>query len=128
MFTALVCRQYGSWGEFDEIETVFNLLLPNRLAQGYFPEPTKSVLVVKPTVIKRAKARFDHLGFQVTTGTRYLGGFIGTATDDASHIRAKVGEWATGITRHSSVIQSSPKPPYAHSSRVISTSSRIYSV
>ena len=99
MFTALVCRQYGSWGGgFDEIEAVFNVLLLNRLAQGYFPEPTKSVLVFKSRTVKGVKARFNYLRFQVTTSNKYLYGFVGMPTNETSHIRAKVLEWATGIT------------------------------
>ena len=117
--------RYCKWGKFDEIEQVFSLLLSNGPARGYFPE-TKSILVVKPAMVERAKARFGHFGFQVTTGTRYMGGFIGTATEEASHIQVKVGKWATGITCLSSVTQSSPKPPFALSNRVTSTGGSTY--
>ena len=61
-------------------------------ARGYFPEPTKSILVVKPAMIECAKAHFDHLGFIVVTGTRYLSGFICSRSDELSHIRQKVSE------------------------------------
>ena len=45
--------------------------------RGYFPEPTKPILVVKPQSVDRAKELFQHLGFKVVTDTRYLGGHIG---------------------------------------------------
>jgi hypothetical protein len=43
---------------------------------GYFPEPTKSILVTLPKNIERAKAVFGSLGFQIIIGNCYLGGFI----------------------------------------------------
>ena len=58
-------------------------------ARRYFPEPATSILVVKPAIVERAKARFDHLGFTVVTGTRYLGGFIGTTADESSRIQQR---------------------------------------
>ena len=96
-------------GIFEEIEKVFNLLMSTGLARGYFPEPNKSILVVKPAMVKQAKARFDHFGFTVVAGTRYLGGFIGTTADELSHIRQKVSKWSTGITCLFSVARYSPQ-------------------
>ena len=98
-----------------------------RSARGYFPKLTKSTFVVKPVMIERAKARFNHLGFQATTGTRYLGGFVRTPADKSSHIRAKVGEWVTGITHLTAVAHSPPKPPLPPSNRATNTSGNIYS-
>ena len=79
-------------GNFDEVGKVFSLLQTIGPARGYFPEPTKSILVVKPAMVEQAKARFDHHGFTIVIGTRYLGGFIGTRSDESSHIHAKVSE------------------------------------
>ena len=58
-------------GTFEAIDNVFNLLLINGLARGYFPEPTKSILV-KPVLVEQARARFAYHGFKIGTGTRYL--------------------------------------------------------
>ena len=44
---------------------------------GYYPEPRKSILVVTQQNLLSAKAYFSDLKFQVTTGNRYLGGFLG---------------------------------------------------
>ena len=65
---------------------------------GYFPKPTKSVMVVRPLIVERAKARFDFLRFQVSTSTRHMGGFIGDKVNMTSHIKSKVGKWLLGIT------------------------------
>ena len=79
-------------GSFDDVKKVFILLATTRPARGYFPKPTKSILVVKPAIVKRAKVHFDHLGFTVITSTRYLGGFVGSFPDRSSHIRQKVSK------------------------------------
>ena len=79
-------------GKFEEIEEIFNFLLSKGPARGYFPEPTKSIPVIKLAMVEGTKACFNHLEFEVVTGTRYLGGFAGTTADESSHICKKVGE------------------------------------
>ena len=64
---------------------------------------------MKPQSVERATARFAHLGFQVTTGARYLGGYVGDTTDQAKYIDAKVTEWTDGICRLSTIARSSPQ-------------------
>jgi hypothetical protein len=44
---------------------------------GYFPEPTKSILITSPANKFEAELHFADLGFKVRTGHRYLGGFVG---------------------------------------------------
>ena len=51
--------------------------------RGYFPEPTKSVLVVYPWNVPREEAFFRGYKIQILTGSRYLGGLVGSnATQD----------------------------------------------
>ena len=45
-------------------------------ARGYFPEPTKNILVVAKSNVPKAKEYFRGMGIQVVTGSQYLGGFI----------------------------------------------------
>lgn len=66
---------------------MFNLLIKNGWAQGYFPEPTKSILVVKPAIVEHVRAQFAHDGFKVVTDTRYLGGFIGDKEDESLYVQ-----------------------------------------
>ena len=44
---------------------------------GYFPEPTKSILVVAPQNVAREEEFFRGVGTTVVTVSRYIGGFIG---------------------------------------------------
>lgn len=45
---------------------------------GYYPEPSKSVLVVKPGNEEEAKQIFRDLHVNVVTSHGFLGGFLGT--------------------------------------------------
>jgi hypothetical protein len=45
---------------------------------GYFPVPSKSIIVVREhNLLDKAKSAFADLEFQITTGSRYLRDFIG---------------------------------------------------
>ena len=115
-------------GGFKYIEEIFNLLLSKGPTRGYFPKPTKSILVVKPAMVERAKARFDHLGFQVTTGTRYLGDFVRVLAGQVIPHLSK--SWRVGdrhhLTSHSGPILP-PKPPSLPPNKSTSTSGSTYS-
>ena len=67
----------GAGGEFEETMDHFRDLKLRREARGYFPEPTKSILVVAESNVPRAKEYFRGMGIKVVTGHRYLGGFMG---------------------------------------------------
>ena len=82
----------GAGDNFKDIDEFFKLLQLWGPDRGYFLEPTKSILVVKPHSVERATARFAHLGFQLTTGARYLGGYVGDTTDQFKFVDAKVTE------------------------------------
>jgi hypothetical protein len=51
---------------------------------GYCPEISKSILVVPQRNLEAAQLAFADLGFEVTTGHRYLGGFLGGMFDDSA--------------------------------------------
>ena len=67
----------GALGMFDNLERYFNLLKLNGPDQGYYPNPTKSILAVHPK--KPGEGRlfgWCHL-FKVCVGVSYLGVNIG---------------------------------------------------
>ena len=65
-----------SLGEFDKILLYFILLKQFGPGCGYYPKPSKIVLVVHRYDIKNKKEFVLHHGFKVYTGAQYLGGFI----------------------------------------------------
>jgi hypothetical protein len=60
----------------------------------YFPESTKSVLIVAQHNLERAKSVFADLDFKVSTaGERYLGGFIGESSAQDKWLDRKIQYW-----------------------------------
>jgi hypothetical protein len=55
----------------------------------YYPEPAKSILVVKEANKAAATEYFADLGFTVVTGHRYLGGFLGANEDLQAWLKDK---------------------------------------
>ena len=64
----------GACGKFGDVMAHFRDLQLGGPAQGYFPEPTKSILVVEERNVPRATEYFRGMGIQVVTGRRYIGG------------------------------------------------------
>ena len=58
----------GAGGKFGDIMAHFRDLQLKGPARGYFPEPTKSILVVSEQNVPRAKEYFRRMGVQVVTG------------------------------------------------------------
>ena len=58
-------------GTFEGIQRHLDDLMVKGPPQGYFTEPTRSILV------PQADAFFQGYGLQIVTGSRYLGGFVG---------------------------------------------------
>jgi hypothetical protein len=80
---------------------------------GYFPEPTKSILVTLPKNVKRAKEVFGGLGFQVRTGNCYLSSFIGELDACSKWIQEKVNDWAWATKELAAVAMAFPQLAYA---------------
>jgi hypothetical protein len=83
----------GAGRKFDEIRRFFVKLQEIGPNYGYYPEPTKSIMVVPQHNLEAAQLAFADLNFKVTTGSQYLGGFIGE--DDAlrSWLAEKTKSW-----------------------------------
>ena len=103
----------GAGGKFDGIRHYFLKLLEIGPKYGYFPEPSKSILVVPGHNLESAKLAFPDFNFKVQTGSRYLGGFIGE--EDALHewIRLKTLAWETAIIDLASVADVFPQAAYS---------------
>ena len=65
--------------------------------RGYFPDTTKSNLILTPRNVARAEKFFRGMGMQIVTGSRYLGGFIGDAAAEKSWLAGKVEGWAESV-------------------------------
>ena len=103
----------GAGGTFDDIRAMFEELQKIGPAYGYFPEPTKSILVVPPAMVELAKEYFHDHEFKITTGSRYLGGFIGSRSSCEEYVKGKVLSWETSIKDLSQAGEKYPQATYA---------------
>ena len=61
---------------------------------GYFPQASKSWLIIKPEVEGKAETIFQGSGVQLTTeGKRHLGASLGSTKYKEENLSSKVGEW-----------------------------------
>ena len=82
-------------------------------ARGYYPEPTKSIVVVAPGNVARAEEHFRGLGIKVVTGHRYLGGYIRDKEAEGGWLAEKIKGWKDLVEILSGVSQKHPHSAYA---------------
>ena len=104
-------------GTLPELRNWFNQLCSYGPSFGYYPEATKSFVVINERWKSDAAVVFGDLGVQVVTGQRILGGFIGSPKESDQYVMSKVDRWV----RHSDVLSeaasSQPQLAYAVLSR-----------
>jgi hypothetical protein len=103
----------GAGGSFTGLGKYFEKLQEKGLGRGYFPEPSKFILVVQEHNKEAAKITFKDIGFTIVTGTRCLRGFIGSAEDQSDWVQSKTSDWASAIHELSLVVACYPEATYA---------------
>jgi hypothetical protein len=69
--------------------------------------------VVREANLAAAQVAFQDLGFKITTGSQYFGGFIGEAAPQEEGVRGKTDAWATAVTTLAKVCKRYPQLAYA---------------
>ena len=63
---------------------------------GYYPQPSKSWLIVKPDMLEEARTIFEGTGVQITTeGERHLGAVIGSEEYKRGYVNEAVEKWVS---------------------------------
>ena len=65
--------------------------------RGYFPEPTKRILVVDLRNVSQAEDLFQGMGLKIVMGSRYLGGFIRDGETEKRWLAGKVEGWEESV-------------------------------
>lgn len=60
---------------------------------GYFQEPSNLVIVVSEDFVEEARSIFQAYGIKVTTGSKFLGCFVGECEGVESFLLDKVNFW-----------------------------------
>jgi hypothetical protein len=99
--------------EFAIICAMFEHLLKLGHGYGYHPESLKSIVVVARHSLEREKVYFAELGFNVQTGSRYLGGFVREDEDRDEWLESKIVTWVDIIKQLPTVAGPYPQSAYA---------------
>ena len=100
----------GSTGTVKRAMLKLQELGPTR---GYFPEPSKSVLICRDSDRARAKRDLDEFNFQYADGHRYVGGFIGNEASRDSWLDPQIQQWAKGVKILAKISRRFPQAAYA---------------
>jgi hypothetical protein len=103
----------GAGGTFPELRAYVKALEKYGPTRGYFPEPTKSILIVREHNLAAAKIEFKDLGFEVVSGARYLGGFLGEDSEQKLWIEEKTSNWTDAVRELAKVAVRYPQTAYA---------------
>ena len=99
-------------GQLEDVKEWFSGLIEKGPAFGYFPQPSKSVLVVHPSFVDTAESVFGDMGIRVVTGCRYLGGYVGDNSGKLEYISDRVERWARCVGRVAEAAVHQPQASY----------------
>ena len=97
----------------NSIHSWLDLLIERGLTYGYFPEPTKSVVVVASKYVEIAKNTFQNVGVKVVTRHRFLGGVVGERDYCVQFVREKVDVWVDCMDKLSRAAVKAPQAAFA---------------
>ena len=80
-------------GMFAILETYLDSLTRQGPRRRFYPEPSKSKLIVRPENLEAEKKLGARHGFKVCTGARYLGGCIGDNEYKCDWLRERTLTW-----------------------------------
>ena len=81
---------------------------------GYFPEPSKCWLIVKPDYYDSANSVFKDTGVKITKeGKRHLGAAIGTNDYREEYIREKIDNWRSELKILVEIANTEPQAAYS---------------
>ena len=100
-------------GSFSRLGEWFEKLLDLGPDFGYYPEPTKTILVIDSKDETEANFLSEKFGFKVVTGQRFLGGFIGNDESTFEYLEGKVRSWESCVEKLASAAESQPQAVHA---------------
>ena len=81
---------------------------------GYYPEASKSWLIVKPRSMTKATHTFNKTDIKITkNGKRHLGAVIGSTTYRDTYVSDKVNQWCNEIRLLSRIANIEPQAAYS---------------
>ena len=101
-------------GPVDRVKHWWDTLVSEGPKYGYYPNSSKTWLIVKESHLANAYAAFANTGVNITAeGRPYLGAAIGTKDYVEEYMGRKVGQWVSMIEKLSSIASSQPHAAYS---------------
>ena len=85
------------------------MLTSQGLERGYYPEPSKSVLIVHPENLESGKEFSTRRIFKVCAGSLYLGGYIRDDNSRSTWMKESILAWENNINTFSKTIGKYPQ-------------------
>ena len=101
-------------GSLGDVKTWWDELMVSGPPLGYFPNPQKCWLIVKPEKERPAKEIFSETTINITTeGRKHLGAALGSRDFFEEYVDEKVEEWVAQVTRLAEFATTQPQSSYA---------------
>ena len=101
-------------GPIDQIRILWNTLCRLGPKFGYFPEGSKSWIIVRENEEERAEAIFDNTKIKITTDSqRHLGAVIGTANFKQNYMKENINPWIQELRILSKIAWYEPQVAYS---------------
>ena len=112
--------------KFEALRKWFDMLLKVGPLYGYYPKPSKCILLSKPHLFERAQEIFKDSGVLVqmdgskdtgveviSTGTRHLGAAVGTLDFQYEYVQEKIKTWIECIKKLALIANTEPHAAFA---------------
>ena len=116
---------FAAIAKLKQLEIWLKNLIGEGPAFGYFPEPSKSFLVVDKHYAEEAHHKFDKYSITIVEGKRFLGDFIRDGYEKDIYLKKKELEWADKIEKLSFVTKS-PQAEWNFSHSFLGGSSQLF--
>ena len=101
-------------GPLGDVKTWWDELMVSGPPLGYFPNPQKCWLIVKPEKERPAKEIFSETTINITTeGRKHLGAALGSRDFFEEYVDEKGEEWVAQVTRLAEFATTQPQSSYA---------------
>lgn len=109
-------------GRLLEMRKWWDLLNVSGPKFGYFPKPSKTILIVKnPEDLLRAEGIFRGTGVKITTsGERHLGAVIGSHEFRREYVSDKIRKWTKDVEQLAEVAKDEPQLAYSAYTKALS--------
>ena len=112
LFQILYADDAAGGGTLDIIRKWWSKVKEEGPGYGYYPEPSKSWLIVKEDKEEKAKELFPDVNI-TTVGHRYLGSFIGSEDGMKNWLKNEVKTWVEDIEQLSDIAYNEPQLAYS---------------